>query len=113
MSESNYLKVGNHELKVVGSNGYESSYQITVVPSIGGIEENGSYIGKAVITTSNIADYYIDDTPYVVGQEYKKIGNHILTIKGTGDYEYKITFTVEPEILVVEQDGTYESSAYW
>lgn len=113
MSESNYLKVGNHELKVVGSNGYESSYQITVVPSIGGIEDNGSYIGKAVITTSNIADYYIDDTPYVVGQEYRKIGNHILTIKGTGDYEYKITFTVEPEILGVEQDGTYESSANW
>ena len=112
-SDANYLISGYHTLKIVGTNGYESSYEITVVPDISGIDENGSYSEKVSIATSNIGEYFIDGAPYNIGSEYKKIGNHTFTVKGTGNYEYNISFTVAPLVTGIEQDGTYVDSATW
>ena len=111
-TNTNYYTIGNHELTIVGANGYTSSYGITVIPQLNGIEDNGMYNEKVTITTSN-GKFYIDGVAYKTGDVYKLIGNHTLTMTGSGDYEYSIAFTVTPKVSGVTEGGSYSSTASW
>ena len=111
-SNTNYYTIGNHELTIVGTNGYTSTYDITVIPQLNGIENNGTYNEKVTITTSN-GKFYIDGVAYKTGDVYKLVGNHTLTMTGSGDYEYSIAFTVTPKVSGITEGGSYSSTASW
>ena len=96
-SNTNYCTIGHHELTVVGSNGYTSTYTMTVTPVLNGVEDKGEYNEKVSITTAN-GKIYIDGVLYSAGTEYKKVGNHTLTMTGTDGYEFSLYFTVTPKV---------------
>ncbi|MBO5906621.1 MAG: DUF5011 domain-containing protein [Clostridia bacterium] len=111
-SNTNYYTIGHHELTVVGSNGYASTYAITVTPKLNGIVDKGEYNEKVIVTTNN-GKIYIDGTLYNAGTAYKKVGHHTLTMTGTGGYKYSIAFTVTPKISGITAGGSYNSTASW
>ena len=111
-SGANYYTIGHHELTVVGTNGYTSTYTFTVTPVLDGVEDKGEYNEKVSITTSN-GKIYIDGVLYSVGTEYKKIGNHTLTMSGAGGYKFSITFTIAPKVYGIKEGGTYTNNASW
>ena len=111
-SNTNYCTIGHHELTVVGSNGYTSTYTMTVTPVLNGVEDKGEYNEKVSITTTN-GKIYIDGVLYSAGTEYKKVGNHTLTMTGTDGYEFSLTFTVTPKVSGITDGGSYSNSASW
>ena len=111
-SNTNYYTIGHHELTVVGSNGYASTYAITVTPTLNGIVDKGEYNEKVTVTTNN-GKIYIDGTLYNAGTAYKKVGHHTLTMTGTGGYKYSIAFTVTPKVSGITEGGSYNSTASW
>lgn len=111
-SNTNYYTIGHHELTVVGSNGYTSTYAITVTPILNGVEDKGEYNEKVNITTNN-GKIYIDGTLYNAGTAYKKVGNHTLTMTGTDGCEFSLTFTVTPKVSGIAEGGSYSNSASW
>ena len=111
-SNTNYCTIGHHELTVVGSNGYTSTYKITVTPVLNGVEDKGEYNEKVSITTAN-GKIYIDGVLYSAGTEYKKVGNHTLTMTGTDGYEFSLSFTVTPKVSGITEGGSYSNSASW
>ena len=111
-SNTNYYTIGHHELTVVGSNGYTSSYTITVTPVLNGVEDKGEYNEKVTITTNN-GKIYIDGVLYSAGTAYKKVGNHTLTMSGADGYEFSLTFTVSPKVTGIAEGGSYSNTASW
>lgn len=111
-SNTNYYTIGHHELTLVGSNGYTSTYKITVTPVLNGVEDKGEYNEKVSIATAN-GKIYIDGVLYSAGTEYKKVGNHTLTMTGTDGYEFSLTFTVTPKVSGIAEGGSYSNSASW
>ncbi len=111
-SNTAYYAIGIHELQVIGSNGYTNSYEITVIPKLNGVEHNGIYGEQVSVTTLN-GTFYIDGVAYKTGDVIKSVGNHTLTMKGSGDYTYSMTFTVTPKVLGIEEGGSYSSSVTW
>lgn len=111
-SNTNYYVIGHHELMVVGSNGYTSSYSITVTPVLSGVEDKGEYNEKVSITTEN-GKIYIDDVLYSAGNVYKKVGNHTLKMLGTGGYEFSLIFTISPNVTGIAEGGLYSNTASW
>lgn len=110
-SGTNYYTIGNHELIVVGANGYTSSYNITVIPQLAGVENNGTYNEVTIVTSNGM--FYIDGIAYQTGDVYKLVGNHTLTMTGSGDYEYSIAFTVTPDVSGITEGGSYNTTASW
>ena len=111
-SNTNYCTIGHHELTVVGSNGYTSTYTMTVTPVLNGVADRGEYNEKVSITTAN-GKIYIDGVLYSAGTEYKKVGNHTLTMTGTDGYEFSLSFTVTPKVSGITEGGSYSNSASW
>lgn len=111
-NNTNYYKIGHHELTVKGSNGYTSTYTITVTPVLNGVEDKGEYNEKVTITTNN-GKIYIDGVLYSAGTAYKKVGNHTLTMTGTDGYEFSLTFTVTPKVSGITEGGSYNNTASW
>ena len=111
-NNTNYYKIGHHELTVKGSNGYTSTYTITVTPVLNGVEDKGEYNEKVTIATNN-GKIYIDGVLYRAGTAYKKVGNHTLTMTGTDGYEFSLTFTVTPKVSGITEGGSYNNTASW
>ncbi len=111
-SGANYYQIGYHDLTLVGANGYTSTYSITVTPLLNGVDDKGEYNEQVSITTNN-GNIYIDSTLYRAGTAYKKVGNHTLTMTGTGAYKFLITFTVTPKVTGIAEGGEYENTASW
>lgn len=111
-SNTAYYAIGIHELQVIGSNGYTNSYEITVIPKLSGVEHNGIYGEQVSVTTLN-GTFYIDGVAYKTGDVIKSVGNHTLTMKGSGDYTYSMTFTVTPKVSGIAAGGSYSSSVTW
>ena len=111
-NNTNYYKIGHHELTVKGSNGYTSTYTITVTPVLNGVEDKGEYNEKVTITTNN-GKIYIDGVLYSAGTAYKKVGNHTLTMTGTDGYEFSLTFTITPKVSGITEGGSYNNTASW
>lgn len=111
-SNTAYYTIGIHELQVIGSNGYTNSYEITIIPKLSGVEHNGTYNEQISVTTLN-GTFYIDGVAYKTGTVFKSVGNHTLTMKGSGDYTYSMTFTVTPKVSGIAAGGSYSSSVTW
>lgn len=99
-------EVGNHVLTINGVNNLVNSYNITIIPTINGVSNNGVYQGT-VTPIINHATLLLDGEDYDSGTEVAEVGNHSLTIKGVNGYEYSIVFTVTPVIAEISNDNSY------
>ena len=100
--------IGNHELKIITDYGYSKVIKFTIIPNLS-IEENGIHRGSFVIEL-DAYDAYLNDEFVGRGHlEVTKVGNHTLTIKGTGDYSIDYHFTVEEDLRCFINNNEYTS----
>ena len=100
---SKYYNPGYHTLTVYGTNGYEVSYSFLLHAVVEGINESGIYNEYAQFNTQN-GTLLIDNKSYDKNSKYSVIGNHALTIYGSGDYTYTYNFTI-PVALFKQLNG--------
>lgn len=108
VSGTEIYEVGNHELKIIGSNGYESTYIFTINERVSHLENNGIYTGSVTPLIPNTT-LELDGNPYISGTKITEIGNHILTVKGSNGYIKEYHFTIDFETPGLEDGGIYDN----
>jgi hypothetical protein len=90
-------EIGHHEIRYTGVNGYERTYNITI------IEDDLEIDGK-VYTSFRLVftkfDLYIDGEKYTSGSTVYTVGYHTVTVKGSNGYvhDYHITIYDTPDM---------------
>ena len=109
-------EIGNHEVKIIGLNGYEESFKFTIEPYIIYTNEvvNNEYVASfklmanedEILDSNNYKLLTIDSNTYSNNEEINEVGNHKLRIVGANGYEYSKDFTIEGYTKLLN-DGKY------
>lgn len=83
-------KIGNHTLKVVGTNGYENIYTFTIKPVLE-INEGEKYNRPFILQKIN-GELILNDKAINSDIKIDKSGKYTLVIRGEGNYTETITF---------------------
>lgn len=110
--------IGHNEIEIKGVNNYSSKFNITIIssPSVRtkeGIERiTNNFISEGMVAL-NIpkAELLIDGEPYESDSEYYKVGRHYLEILGLGGYKEEYSFTIQANVIGLENGATYDSLA--
>lgn len=109
---NNYLcdTLGTHKLTIYGSNGYSSTYEFTISPSIKGLENGGIYTGSVTWEIGGSASIDVDGKSLSTKETFSSVGNHTMKIYTNYGYEKIIEFTIKPSISGVVSGKTYTNS---
>lgn len=102
-------EVGYYEIEI-SRRKYNYSFNVTVRPSLLGIEDNGEYVGSIKINSNGVLrlNGEIIDNEAVISEA----GNHTLLIEGVNDYFETYHFTIIPCIKGVINNGEYQKGVY-
>ena len=113
-SNSDYNKIGNHKLSILGSNNYVYEHEFTIKEKVVSFEENGNYENSVIIGVDNYCNKItLDGTTISNGYNCNTIGTHEIKIYGTNNYVNTYTVSVYPSIVGVEEGKTYTSTVSW
>lgn len=93
-------KIGNHEIKYIGQNGYEKIYNITVKEDDLGI--NGNVYEELTVGLRGVTAT-LNGLPYSSRQLITQIGYHTLTVYGVNGYTNEYNFFVWQETPMPEE----------
>lgn len=99
-------EVGNHTLSIFGSNDYLKEYNFTVLPTVSGLKNDETYY-ESVTPIIEYCELLLDDDEYISGTKITKVGNHILTVKGSNDYTKQYAFTITPVNVSKYENKTF------
>lgn len=109
VNNSQYTRVGNHTLKVVGVNGFEQEYDFILREDSSTISV-GQYVGAFTLTyDSDDFTVLINGSKYASGGNYYTVGKHQVQIVGANGYTSDYGITVIP-VLNISNMGKYNGS---
>lgn len=81
-------------------------YHFTLMPTVLGLEQNKIYTERVtpIVDKGNIL---LNNDVFISGTEITKPGNYELLVKGVGDYEYWIEFTIAHHLSGIINHQTY------
>lgn len=93
VSGTNITKIGNHTMRVIGTNGYTKDIHFTIAPTISNVADGGSYSSPVtpIISGGNIT---LDGKAFISGTSITDPGNHTLLITGVNGWSKTINFSV-------------------
>ena len=106
-------QVGYHELIINGTNGYFKTLNFTILPNIQNVIDGGVYLSnspKAPVVNYSESLALNGDT-FISGTTVNMVGNYVLTVYGTGGYEYSISFVFNFVLTGITDGGQYTGSA--
>jgi hypothetical protein len=83
-------------------------YTFTVVPEVMGVEDNGVYT-KTVTPLFYAKNAYLNGELFVSGENISEVGHYDLVIKGVGNYEKTLSFTILSDIKGIVNNGIYNT----
>jgi hypothetical protein len=83
---------GNHVLTVLAANGYERSLAFTILPSVAGVDDGGSYVGDVVLAINGVAA--LDGVAVAAETTVTAPGNHELVLYLDGEPYRIVVFTI-------------------
>ncbi len=100
--------VGNHVLKVYGTQGLVYSYPFLIKPRINGVENGKTYDSSVTIRISK-GSCILDGKTFPAGEDYyvSEPGKHTIVITGANNYEEIIDFKINFDSLLSEKDDAY------
>lgn len=99
-------EVGNHILSIYGSNDYVKEYNFTVLPTVSGIKNDGTYY-ESVTPIIEYCELLLDGEEYISGTKNTEVGNHVLTVKGSNDYTKEYSFVITPANVSNYENKTF------
>lgn len=102
-------EVGNHVIKIYGSNEYLLVYNITIQPRISDLMDGLSYSGQ-VIPRIDFCDLELNGETFISGTKIDLVGNHVIKITGSNGFEKELNFTILPLNVGNYSGKTFEKS---
>ena len=102
-------EVGHYEI-TISRNHYHYNFEVIVLPSIIGLDNNGEYLQSIMINSNG--KLKLDGEIIEAMTSVTEVGHHTLTIEGEGGYLASYDFTIIPMISGVEDKGEYLNGVY-
>lgn len=102
--------VGNHSLKIIGTNGYEKIINFVITPEIN-IIDNSEYESELIVEVKNVQKILLNNVVYQ-GEKIFYAGNYEVIIYGVNDYSIKYQFSIKEKLIDIEPNGIYQGEVY-
>ena len=100
---------GDHQIKIIGINGYSKAINFTINLIDSGIanEDNLELKGTYTFTGGTAT---LDGKEYISGTEIDEIGNHTILVTGSTGFSKTINFAIKPSVKNINNLQSYNGS---